>query len=112
MHLPISTLLALTGFQFQTNCLAIAMGGHIRVGLEDNLWYDSQRTKLATNASLIERTVRVAECMERGIATPDETREMIGLPSRKLSSPKTTRIVEINSKESVSACDECPKSLA
>jgi len=99
-------------FQFQTNCLAVAMGGHIRVGLEDNLWYDSQRTKLATNASLIERMVRVAGCMERDIATPDEAREIIGLPSRKLSSPKTMRIVEINSKESASACDGCSRSLS
>ena len=35
-------------FQFAMNRLAIAMGGHVRVGLEDNLWWDDERTELAT----------------------------------------------------------------
>lgn len=66
-------------FQFYVNSLAIAMGGHVRVGLEDNLWYDDDRTVLATNAQLIERLVKLAQCVGREIATPEETRQIIGL---------------------------------
>lgn len=71
-------------FQFNMNCLAIAMGGHVRVGLEDNLWFDTERTRLATNAGLIDRLVKIARSMEREIATPDQTREIIGLPGKIL----------------------------
>ena len=66
-------------FQFPMNALAIAMGGHVRVGLEDNIWYDDERTRLATNAELITRLVRIAQACGREIATPDEARTMIGL---------------------------------
>ena len=58
------------------------MGGHVRVGLEDNLWMDEARTVPATNASLIERVVGVAESMGRPIASAEEAREIIGLPPR------------------------------
>ena len=37
------------------NSLAIAVGGGVRVGLEDNVWYDLKRTRLATNADLLQR---------------------------------------------------------
>jgi uncharacterized protein (DUF849 family) len=83
--LPEGTTWSATGigrFQFQINCLAISMGGHVRVGLEDNLWMDEARTVPATNASLIERAARVSEAMGRGIASPEEAREIIGLPPR------------------------------
>jgi len=69
-------------FQFQTNALAIAMGGHVRVGLEDNLWYDEDRTTLATNPALIERLVKLANAAGREVASPDEARQLIGLPPR------------------------------
>jgi uncharacterized protein (DUF849 family) len=64
------------------NALAIAMGGHVRVGLEDNLWLDVEKTRPATNRALVERLVRVATAMERGVATPAQAREIIGLPPR------------------------------
>jgi uncharacterized protein (DUF849 family) len=70
-------------FQLSMNTLAIAMGGHVRVGLEDNLWLDLEKTRPATNLDLVERLVRVASAMERGIATPAEAREIIGLPARQ-----------------------------
>jgi 3-keto-5-aminohexanoate cleavage enzyme len=66
-------------FQFYVNSMAITMGGHVRVGLEDNLWYDNDRTEPATNARLIERLVNLAQCVGREIASPDEARRIIGL---------------------------------
>ncbi|MGZ3496086.1 MAG: 3-keto-5-aminohexanoate cleavage enzyme [Vulcanimicrobiaceae bacterium] len=56
---------------------AIAMGGHVRVGLEDNIYYSKGR--LATNDELIARVVRVANELGRPVATPDQAREMLGL---------------------------------
>ncbi len=67
-------------FQFPMNALAIASGGHVRVGLEDNIWFDHERTTLARNAELVERLVGIAQACGRAIATPDEARSMIGLP--------------------------------
>ncbi len=69
-------------FQFYVNGMAITMGGHVRVGLEDNLWYDNARTRAATNAGLIDRLVKLAHCVGREIATPVEARAIIGLPVR------------------------------
>jgi 3-keto-5-aminohexanoate cleavage enzyme len=66
--------------QFYVNSMAITMGGHVRVGLEDNLWFDEARTTHATNASLIERLVKLAHAAGREIASPAEARELIGLP--------------------------------
>ena len=42
-------------FQLRMNSLAIAMGGGVRIGLEDNIWYDGKRTKLAKNVDLLKR---------------------------------------------------------
>jgi len=80
--LPADTTWSATGigrFQFFVNSMAITMGGHIRVGLEDNLYYDSHKKNLATNAGLIERAVNVAKAIGRDIASCDEAREIIGL---------------------------------
>jgi len=68
-------------FQFPINNLAIAMGGHVRVGLEDNLWMDVDKTDPATNVRLIERVVREAEAAGRPIAGPADARRIIGLRS-------------------------------
>jgi 3-keto-5-aminohexanoate cleavage enzyme len=56
---------------------AIAMGGHVRVGLEDNIYYSKGR--LATNEELVARVVRIAGEMGRPVATPDEARALLGL---------------------------------
>jgi len=66
-------------FQFDIQCLAIAMGGHVRVGLEDNLWMDRQKSDPASNPRLIERVTAVAKAMQRPIATPAQSRNIIGL---------------------------------
>jgi len=72
-------------FQWPMNSLAVVMGGHVRVGLEDNLYYDTAKTRLATNVGLIERVVNLAKAAEREVATPDEARAIIGLPAREQS---------------------------
>jgi uncharacterized protein (DUF849 family) len=63
--------------EFNLAAMAIMMGGHVRVGLEDNIFL--RRNTLATNAQLIEKVVRIAHEFEREIATPDEMRKILGL---------------------------------
>lgn len=80
--LPTGTVWSAAGigrFQLPINSLGIAMGGHVRVGLEDNLWMDMEKTDPASNVRLIERVVRVAEAMGRSIATPADTRHILGM---------------------------------
>lgn len=58
--------------------LALAMGGHVRVGLEDNIYY--RRGEPATgNAQLVERAARLAGELGRPVATPAQAREILGL---------------------------------
>jgi 3-keto-5-aminohexanoate cleavage enzyme len=66
-------------FQLDANLLAVAIGGHVRVGLEDSIWWDRSRTRLATNRGLVRRLFDAAELAERPIATPAETRARLGL---------------------------------
>jgi uncharacterized protein (DUF849 family) len=90
--LPEGTVWSAAGigrFQFYVNCMAITMGGHIRVGLEDNLYYDTDKKSPATNAGLIERTVKVARAIGRQIAAPIEARQIIGLPEMYKKIPIT-----------------------
>ncbi|MBT3234606.1 MAG: 3-keto-5-aminohexanoate cleavage protein [Bdellovibrionales bacterium] len=55
---------------------ALAMGGHVRVGLEDNIYY--RKGELAkSNAQLIERVVRIAKECDRPIATVEQARQML-----------------------------------
>lgn len=56
----------------------LALGGHIRVGLEDNVYYS--KGELATNVSLVERAARVIREFGKEPATPDEARQILGLP--------------------------------
>lgn len=58
--------------------LALAMGGHVRVGLEDNIYY-RRREPATGNAQLVERAVRLAGEIERPVATPDQARALLGL---------------------------------
>jgi 3-keto-5-aminohexanoate cleavage enzyme len=58
--------------------MGLIMGGHIRVGMEDNIYYE--RGVLAkTNAVFVERIVRIAKEYGREVASPDETRTLLGL---------------------------------
>ncbi|BAD39049.1 BKACE family enzyme [Symbiobacterium thermophilum] len=56
---------------------AILLGGHVRVGLEDNIYY--ARGVKATNLMLVERIVRLANELGREVATPDEARRILGI---------------------------------
>ncbi|HZS60441.1 MAG TPA: 3-keto-5-aminohexanoate cleavage protein [Gemmatimonadaceae bacterium] len=67
-------------FQLDANLLALAAGGHIRVGLEDNIYFDRRRSELADNPRLVDRIARVARDIGREPATPSEARRIIGLP--------------------------------
>ena len=64
---------------WQLLTLAITMGGHVRVGMEDNP-YLRPGEYVTSNAQLVEKIVRIAKEMDREIATPEEAREVIGLP--------------------------------
>lgn len=63
--------------QLPLNLAALAMGGHVRTGLEDNLYY--RRGEKATNPQLVERLVRLSQEVGRPPATPQEAREILGL---------------------------------
>jgi 3-keto-5-aminohexanoate cleavage enzyme len=67
-------------FQFFVNSLAITMGGHVRVGLEDNLYYDAGKQDRTTNLALVQRLVSLAHAAQREISTPAEARDLMGLP--------------------------------
>lgn len=61
--------------------IAMAMGGHVRVGFEDNLYY--RKGELAeSNAQLVARMARIAEELNRPVATPDQARELLTMPIR------------------------------
>jgi uncharacterized protein (DUF849 family) len=80
--LPKDSLWSLAGIgvnQLKMNSLSIAVGGGVRVGLEDNIWHDTSRTKLATNLGLIQRIHRLAESNEREIMSPEEFRSKMNL---------------------------------
>ena len=66
-------------FQTQMNVAAMLMGGHVRIGLEDNIYYNYPKEELATNVKLVERIVRIAKDLNREIATPKEARAILGL---------------------------------
>jgi uncharacterized protein (DUF849 family) len=70
-------------YQLDANVMSIAAGGHVRVGLEDNIYYDRERRDLANNTRLVERIVRIGREMGREPATPLEAREIIGLSARR-----------------------------
>lgn len=57
---------------------SVLLGGHVRVGLEDNLYLS--RGVFATNGQLVARAVRIIEDLGFSVATPDEARDMLQLP--------------------------------
>jgi 3-keto-5-aminohexanoate cleavage enzyme len=75
------TVASLGRWQLPMGVLAIPMGGHVRVGMEDNIYY--RRGELATNESLVARIARIAGEAERAVATPDEARKILGLEKRQ-----------------------------
>lgn len=88
-HLPRNSIFNVSGIgpaQLPATTHAILLGGHLRVGLEDNNYYSHGR--LAKNEELVARAVRIVRELGAEPATAAEAREMIGLkpvnaPSRK-----------------------------
>jgi len=66
-------------YQLMMNSIAVAAGGGVRVGLEDDIWYDPTRTRLASNIELVRRIHRLAEANEREIMPPAELRKLLRL---------------------------------
>ena len=79
-HLPPDASWASFGIsrmQMPMAAAAVAMGGNVRVGLEDNLFLD--RGVLATNAQLVERVIGIIERMGARVLTPQEARNKLKL---------------------------------
>lgn len=60
---------------------ALLLGGHVRVGMEDNLYY-AKGVPVKSNAQFVERAARLAREFGREVATPDDVRQMFGLVNR------------------------------
>lgn len=71
--------------EINLSTMAIHMGGHVRVGLEDNI-YLKAGVLAKSNAQLVEKVVRLAEVLNREIATPDEARKILRLKGKKMVS--------------------------
>ena len=67
--------------EFPMATMAILMGGHVRVGFEDNL-YVSKGVRAKSNTELVEKVVRLAKELDREIASPAEARALLRLPPR------------------------------
>jgi uncharacterized protein (DUF849 family) len=67
--------------QFRMNALAVISGGGVRVGLEDNIWFDSKRTRKATNTDLLRRIHEVAAAFGREVMAPAKIRQLLKLRS-------------------------------
>ena len=80
--LPEQSIFSLGGvgdYQLRINSLAITMGYGVRVGIEDNIWYDRNRTKLATNTELIKRIKEIALANEIETMSSSELRRLLNL---------------------------------
>ena len=80
--LPENSLFAIGGIglnQLKMNSIAISIGAGIRIGLEDNLWFDKDRTKLASNSDLLKRAKTIIEANESVIMTPETFRKKLNL---------------------------------
>jgi 3-keto-5-aminohexanoate cleavage enzyme len=86
-ELPAGSLFMVAGigpFQLPMTTMAMLLGGHVRVGMEDNVYYRRGQL-LKSNGEAVERAVRLAHDLNREIATPAQAREMLALspePSR------------------------------
>lgn len=72
------TVAGIGRFELPLAVMAIAMGGHVRVGFEDNMFY-SKGVIAESNAQLVARIVRIAKECGREVATPNEARKILGI---------------------------------
>lgn len=84
--LPDKSIWSLAGIgtnQLKINALSIAVGGGVRFGIEDNIWYDLKKTKLAKNIDLLVRIHTIEDKNERKIMTSLEFRKLMNLKDGK-----------------------------
>lgn len=72
-------------FQLPMNAAAIAGGGHVRVGLEDSVYFDYEKTIPADNLQLVQRIIRIAKELQRPLATAGEARKILGIAPRNIT---------------------------
>ncbi|WP_255170391.1 3-keto-5-aminohexanoate cleavage protein [Natrononativus amylolyticus] len=80
-NLPENALFNTLGFgphQLPLTTIGLVLGGHVRVGLEDNVYY-RRGEPAESNAQLVERTARIAAELGREVAAPSQAREILGL---------------------------------
>lgn len=65
--------------QLKMNAMSLVSGGGVRVGLEDNIWFDEARTRLATNRDLVQRIITIARVLDRSPYLHKEAREVLGV---------------------------------
>ncbi|MFH0800264.1 MAG: 3-keto-5-aminohexanoate cleavage protein [Pseudomonadota bacterium] len=65
-------------YEFPLAELAVPLGGHVRVGFEDNVYYE-KGVLAKSNAELVARVKRIAGDCGRAVATPQDARKMLGL---------------------------------
>jgi uncharacterized protein (DUF849 family) len=70
--------------QIQVNRWSLELGGHMRTGLEDNVRLDAEHLA-PSNAALVRRCVELCAQCGRGVATPTEARQVLGLASPKMA---------------------------
>jgi len=71
-------VLATGPHQLPLTTMGALLGGHVRVGMEDNLYFE-RGEPARSNAQLVERSVEIIDRLDRDLATPDEAREMLGI---------------------------------
>ena len=82
--LPADSIWAAAGlgsFQLPMNTAAIIADAHVRVGIEDSVYFDYEKKIPASNMDLVKRVIRLADEMQRRLATPLEARKMNGINS-------------------------------
>jgi uncharacterized protein (DUF849 family) len=93
-HLPPGAIWASFGIgaaQFPMVAQAVLLGGHVRVGFEDNL-YLARGVPAPSNAALVEKAARIVEMMGAHVATPDEARQIL-LPALA-SQPEALAVIQ------------------
>ena len=81
--LPSDSIFSVLGIgpvEFQATTLSMLLGGNVRVGFEDNIYIEKGRLA-KNNAESVSKIVRIAKELGREIASPAETREMLGIPA-------------------------------
>lgn len=79
----ISAVAGIGGAQLSANVYGLLHADGVRVGLEDSIWYDHARTRLASNRDLVQRVIRLAIELERPLARVEDLRKQLKLPSER-----------------------------